>query len=42
MDYDFLAPTRRVMFFLDNEAFPNRNESGLELFDAAMGGGQTM
>lgn len=36
MDYEFLAPARRVMFFLDNETFANLTESGLKLFDAAV------
>lgn len=36
MDYESLAPARRVMFFLDNETFPNLSTSGLKLFDAAV------
>jgi hypothetical protein len=36
MDYESLAPARRVMFFLDNETFPNLSASGLKLFDAAV------
>lgn len=36
MDYDFLAPSRRVMFFLDNTTFPLLTKSGLALFDAAV------
>lgn len=36
MDYESLAPARRVMFFLDNETFPNLSAPGLKLFDAAV------
>jgi hypothetical protein len=36
MDYESLAPARRVMFFLDNETFPNLSAAGLKLFDAAV------
>lgn len=36
MDYEFIAPARRVMFFLDNESFVNLNEASLSLFDAAV------
>lgn len=36
MDYDFLAPARRVMFFLDNSTFPLLTKDGLALFDAAV------
>ncbi|WP_244120591.1 hypothetical protein [Burkholderia gladioli] len=36
MDYESLAPARRVMFFLDNETFTNLSDSGLKLFDAAV------
>ena len=36
MDYESLAPARRVMFFLDNESFDNLSPSGLKLFDAAV------
>jgi len=36
MDGENLAPARRVMFFLNNETFPNLNEQGLALFDAAV------
>ncbi|NUU04010.1 hypothetical protein [Herbaspirillum robiniae] len=36
MDYESLAPARRVMFFLDNETFTNLSPSGLRLFDAAV------
>jgi hypothetical protein len=36
MDYDFLAPARRVMIFLDNTTFTALNKNGLTLFDAAI------
>lgn len=36
MDYESLAPARRVMFFLDNETFINLSPAGLRLFDAAV------
>lgn len=36
MDYEMLAPERRVMFFLDNATFTNLSDSGLTLFDAAI------
>jgi len=36
MDYESLAPARRVMFFLDNTTFPNLSTAGLKLFDAAV------
>lgn len=36
MDYDFLAPARRVMLFLDNKTFPLLKENGIKLFDAAV------
>lgn len=36
MDYETLAPARRVMFFLDNASFTNLSEAGLRLFDAAV------
>lgn len=36
MDYDFIAPARRVAFFLDNTTFPLLKENGLKLFDAAV------
>lgn len=36
MDYDDLAPARRVMFFLNNETFGNLSPAGLRLFDAAV------
>jgi hypothetical protein len=36
MDYESLAPARRVMFFLDNDTFTNLSPAGLALFDAAI------
>lgn len=36
MDYESLAPARRVSFFLDNETFTNLSPAGLRLFDAAV------
>ncbi|AEG69859.1 lipoprotein [Ralstonia solanacearum Po82] len=36
MDYETLAPARRVFFFLDNETFPNLAPAGRKLFDAAI------
>lgn len=36
MDGENLAPARRVMLFLNNETFPNLNEQGMALFDAAV------
>jgi hypothetical protein len=36
MDYETLAPARRVMFFLDNETFDNLTPEGCKLFDAAI------
>lgn len=36
MDYDFIAPARRVMLFLDNTTFPLLKENGVKLFDAAV------
>lgn len=36
MDYESIAPARRVMFFLDNETFPNLSPEGLRLFDATL------
>lgn len=36
MDYEALAPARRVMFFLDNDTFANLSPAGLALFDAAV------
>lgn len=37
MDYEALAPARRVMMFLDNDTFTNLSPAGLRLFDAAVG-----
>jgi len=36
MDYDFIAPARRVMLFLDNRTFPHLKENGTKLFEAAI------
>jgi len=36
MDYETLAPARRVMFFLDNDTFANLSPAGFALFDAAV------
>lgn len=36
MEGENLAPARRVMLFLDGGTFPNLNEAGLKLFDAAV------
>jgi hypothetical protein len=36
MDYESLAPARRVMFFLGNEGFTNLSPAGRLLFDAAV------
>ncbi|MFT3799601.1 MAG: hypothetical protein QM766_00140 [Burkholderiaceae bacterium] len=36
MDYEALAPARRVMFFLDNDSFDNLAPVGRQLFDAAV------
>lgn len=36
MDYESLAPARRVMFFLGNDTFTNLSPVGLQLFDAAI------
>ncbi|WP_322044481.1 hypothetical protein [Paraburkholderia sp. J67] len=36
MDYEALAPARRVMFFMDNDSFTNLSAAGLRLFDAAI------
>lgn len=35
MDYESLAPARRVMFFLNNDTFGNLLPAGTSLFDAA-------
>lgn len=36
MDYETLAPARRVMLFLGNDGFTNLSAAGLKLFDAAV------
>jgi hypothetical protein len=36
MDYDFVAPARRVALFLDNDTFSNLSPDGLKLFDASV------
>ncbi|MBU9609892.1 hypothetical protein [Burkholderia multivorans] len=36
MDYEALAPARRVMLFLDNDTFANLSPAGVALFDAAL------
>ncbi|AOJ07116.1 hypothetical protein [Burkholderia mayonis] len=36
MDYETLAPARRVMFFLNNDTFGNLSPEGVALFDAAV------
>ena len=36
MDYENLAPARRVFIFLDNTTFTNLNDAGVKLFDAAI------
>ncbi|USU20134.1 hypothetical protein [Paraburkholderia fungorum] len=36
MDYESLAPARRVMFFLNNDTFGNLSPAGNSLFDAAV------
>lgn len=36
MDYESLAPARRVMLFLGNETFTNLSPAGRMLFDAAI------
>lgn len=36
MDYEALAPARRVMFFLGNDTFANLAAPGRQLFDAAV------
>ncbi|QJU60583.1 hypothetical protein HL653_10320 [Sphingomonas sp. AP4-R1] len=44
MDYEAIAPARRVMMFLNNDSFANLSPAGLKLFDAAIdwtvGGGR--
>ncbi len=36
MDYDFVAPARRVALFLDNQTFEQLSPVGLKLLDAAI------
>ncbi|WP_109481948.1 hypothetical protein [Paraburkholderia sp. C35] len=36
MDYEAIAPARRVMFFMSNDSFGNLSQSGQQLFDAAI------
>lgn len=36
MDYEALAPARRVMLFLGNDGFANLSTDGFKLFDAAI------
>jgi hypothetical protein len=36
MDYENIAPARRVMLFLNNDTFTNLNPDGVKLFDAAI------
>ncbi|UUM27284.1 hypothetical protein NQU59_16740 [Acinetobacter colistiniresistens] len=36
MDYESLAPAKRLMFFLNNDTFTNLSAEGLKLFDAAI------
>ena len=36
MDYESLAPARRVMFFLNNDTFANLSPAGNSMFDAAV------
>ncbi|CDK26251.1 unnamed protein product [Kuraishia capsulata CBS 1993] len=36
MDYDFIAPARRVFFGMGNAAFGNLTDAGLAIFDAAV------
>ena len=36
MDYENIAPARRVFIFLDNTTFTNLNPAGIRLFDAAI------
>lgn len=36
MDYESLAPARRVMVFLGNDTFGNLSDAGVKLFDAAV------
>ncbi|HKI73461.1 MAG TPA: hypothetical protein VJ998_02400 [Pseudomonadales bacterium] len=36
MDYENIAPAKRLFIFLDNTTFTNLNAAGLDLFDAAI------
>jgi hypothetical protein len=36
MDYESLAPARRVMFFIGNDTFTNLSGAGVRLFDSAV------
>jgi hypothetical protein len=36
MDYESIAPARRVFVFLDNATFGLANEEGMALIDAAL------
>lgn len=36
MDYESIAPARRVMLFLDNNTFANLSSDGFKLFDASV------
>jgi len=36
MDYESIAPARRMMFFLNNDTFSNLNANGIRLFDEAV------
>ena len=36
MDYESLAPAKRLMFFLNNDTFTNLSDDGLRLFDASI------
>ena len=36
MDYESLAPAKRLMFFLNNDTFNNLSDDGLKLFDASI------
>ncbi|OTG65234.1 hypothetical protein B9T28_09360 [Acinetobacter silvestris] len=36
MDYETVAPAKRMMFFLNNDTFTNLNPDGVKLFDTAI------
>lgn len=36
MDYESIAPAKRVMLFLDNDTFENLSSEGIKLFDASV------